>query len=333
MKIKHLDFKHFVFGQSGVQGFFDEPDEHPHHKWCRIFPGFNFKDMVFVSKTITLNPRIYPTSSNTELRDGYKLKRFFPKSIWFSFKSILKGYLLNAVGLANLGAFEMFFYGKWQIRKEPFQISFMPVGVTLEEKIDEAMDFCRILSAGVSGYHEFNYALQINFSCPNTGHDERQDPSEIIKILSIFRKMVPDLILIPKFNLLIEPETIVSLKPYCDAFCLTNTIGFGEKESRGWWKKLFPREKSPLTKHFGGRFKGGLSGAPLFPLLTAWLREMQRYDNTVSIIAGGGIMRKKDIFRLSQFKIVKGIALGSVATLRPWRMRSLIKYGNQIFSK
>ena len=332
MKLKNLDFKNFVFGQAGVQGFFAEPDEHRHHKWFNLIPGFSFKNMVFVAKTITIDPRIYPSSSNTELRDGYKVKRFFPKSIWVSIKSFFNGYMLNAVGLANLGAMQMFSYGKWQKRKEPFMLSFMPVGKTIEEKIEEAKKFCEI----VLTYYwdlEINFALQVNFSCPNTGHDQKQDPSEIIAILKVIREKIPELILIPKFNLLIKPETISILKFYCDAFCLTNTVGFGEMENSINWKKLFSKEESPLTKHFGGKFKGGLSGKPLFPLLVKWLEKMQEYDNKVIIIAGGGIMKKRDIFKLSQFKIVHGVALGSVATIRPWKLQSLIKYGNEIFER
>jgi len=332
MKIKKLDFKHFVFGQAGVQGFFGELDEHRHHRWFNLIPGFSFKNMVFVAKTITIDPRIYPSSSNTELRDGYKVKRFFPKSIWVSIKSFFNGYMLNAVGLANLGATQMFSYGKWQQRKEPFLLSFMPVGKTLEEKIEEAKKFCEIVLTCYWDL-EINFALQVNFSCPNTGHDQKQDPSEIIAILKVIREKIPELILIPKFNLLIEPETISILKFYCDAFCLTNTIGFGEMEDSVDWKKLFPNEKSPLTKHFGGKFKGGLSGKPLFPLLVKWIDKMQKYDNTVIIIAGGGIMQKRDILKLSQFKIIHGVALGSVATIRPWRLQSLIKYGNEIFER
>jgi dihydroorotate dehydrogenase len=334
MKLRNLDFGNFVFGQSGVQGFFGEPDEHRHHKWCALFfPGFSFANMVFVAKTITLKPRIYPDSSNTELRDGYKVKRFLPKSIWISPRSFFKGYLLNAVGLANPGAFAMFSLSKWQERKAPFQLSFMPVALTVEEKIVEAEEFCKILLVNLPLSKIFYYALQVNFSCPNTGHDEKQDPSDIIAILSVFRRLIPDLILIPKLNLLFEPNTVIAIKPYCDAFCFTNTLEFGKKESRKWWKKLFPKEKSPLRKHFGGRFSGGLSGAPLFPVLVSWLENMERLDDSIIIIAGGGIMRKKDILRLSKFKIVHGVALGSVATIRPWRLQSLIRYGNGVFKR
>jgi dihydroorotate dehydrogenase len=145
--------------------------------------------------------------------------------------------------------------------------------------------------------------------------------------------MIPDLALIPKFNLSIKPETISALKKYCDAFCLTNTLGFKEKEDGNWWKKLFPKEKSPLIKRFNGKFNGGLSGAPLFPLLIRWLEEMQKHDKSISIIAGGGIMNRDNIDELSKFKIVKGIALGSVTTLRPWRLQSLIDYGNEVFGR
>lgn len=332
MIIGDLIFPRFVFGQAGVQGFFAEIDEHPHHRLYQYIPGFSFNGMHFVAKTITTDPRIYPDSSNTELRDGYKLKRFLPNSIWVSPKSFFNGYMLNAVGLANPGAFAMFSYHKWQKRKEPFMLSFMPIGKTLSEKTEETEKFCRIILANWKN-RPLNFALQVNFSCPNTGHNEKQDPVEIIFILSKIRKMIPGLALIPKFNLSIKPETISKLKKYCDAFCLTNTLGFKEKEDEDWWKKLFPKEKSPLAQRFNGKFNGGLSGAPLFPPLVRWLEEMQEHDKSVTIIAGGGIMTKNDIYRLSQIKIVKGIALGSVTTLRPWRLQSLINYGNEIFGR
>jgi len=289
--------------------------------------------MIFVAKTFTLNERIYPESSNTELCDGYKLKQMFPKSIWFSLMSILKGYLLNAMGIPNPGAIKMFSYGEWQKRNDTFQISVALNSKTIGEKIDEVKHLCKIIDAKMpfNGYHR--YAIQTNLSCPNTGHDQKQDPTEAIEILSIFREMLPYVPLIPKFDLSVEPETIVLLKPYCDAFCIGNTLAFGKKPDEINWYKLFKNGKSPLLKYFGGKFAGGLSGTPLFPPLVKWLEKMEAYNSSVSIIAGGGIMTKKNILLLSQYKIVKGIALGSVAILRPWRMQSLINYGNKIFSQ
>ncbi len=333
MKLKNLNFHSYVFGQSGVQGFFGEGDEYPHHKFYKLVPGFAFNKMVFVAKTVTLKPRIYPESSNTELREGYKVKRFFPTSVWWSLKSVFSGYILNAVGLANPGLQQMLSYKKWQTRSDAFQISVMLMEATLETKIAEAHSICKMLNEQIPFDQTHQYALQINFSCPNTGHAQEQDAKDIILILKIFREQLPDVALIPKFDLLVEPETIVNLKLYCDAFCIANTIPFGKKKDTQWWRRLFPNDTSPLLKYFNGRFAGGLSGSPLFPVLTEWLKNMEQIDASVVIIAGGGVMRKKDINQLSQFAIVQGIALGSVAILRPWRLQGLITFGNEIFSQ
>ncbi len=333
MILKNLRFKGFVFGQSGVQGFFGEGDEYPHHKWYKLlfgWFGFSFAGMVFVAKTITLRPRIYPESSNTELRDGYKIKRMFPHSVWCTFISFIWGYLLNAIGLANPGALTMMGYKKWQKRTEPFQLSVMLMEKTIEEQLIEAQSLCRVIKYDMPA--NIPYAIQYNDSCPNTGHDNKQDPTNSIRIFEVFRRELPGVLLIPKYDLLIEPETIVALKPYCDAFCIGNTIAFGKKPEKIEWNKLFKNGISPLLKYFGGKFAGGLSGKPLFPLLTEWLEKMEAVDPSVVIIAGGGIMKKEDILHLSQFKIVRGVALGSVAILRPWRLQGLIKYGNKIFS-
>ena len=206
----------------------------------------------------------------------------------------------------------------------------MLMATTFKEKIVEIRSLCRIIRQEIPEHVPF--AIQLNDSCPNTGHENKQDSTESIEIFKVFREELPGVVLIPKYDLLIEPETIVALKPYCDAFCIANTLAFGKKADEVNWKKLFKGGVSPLLKYFGGRFSGGLSGAPLFPLLTDWLQRMEAVDPTVTIIAGGGIMKKKDILRLSQFKIVHGVALGSVAILRPWRLQGLIQYGNKIFS-
>lgn len=333
MKLKNITFAN-VWGQSGVQGFFGEGDEYPHHRIYKLILGlfgFSFTGATFVAKTITLNPRIYPESSNTELKDGYKLKKWFPNSIWVDF---FGAKVVNAVGLANPGAEYMLKINKWQKRRGMFQISFMPMAGNLVEKLIETENFCKLVHQHMSPEKYKNYAIQINFSCPNTGHNQEQDPGEIIEILKIFRKYFPDTPLIPKFDLLFKQETIVAIKPYCDAFLIGNTLPFGKGNLTGesWWKYYFPNG-SPLLKYFGGKFAGGLSGKPLYAHLLNWVDRMEQVDPTVIIIAGGGIMTKRDIDLLSSFHCVKGIALGSVAIVRPWRLQSLIQYGNQIFSQ
>jgi dihydroorotate dehydrogenase len=332
MKLRNLDFGGYVFGQSGVQGFFGEGDEYPHHVMYKNIPGFSFKGISFVAKTVTLKPRIYPDTSNTELCDGYKIKRLFPTSIWWNAKSFIKGYMLNAVGLANPGLERMLDYNKWQKRRDVFQISVMLMESTQEAKIIEAQAICLLLNEKMPFGQSHRYAVQLNCSCPNTGHEQKQDAENIKALLKVFKANLPNVPLIPKFDLLVEWDTIIALKKYCDAFCISNTIPFGKKEDEVSWKNLFKKGHSPLLKYFNGKFSGGLSGAPLFPVLEKWLDMMNIIDGSVVIIAGGGIMTRTDIHKLMQFHVVHGVALGSVAILRPWRIAQLIHFGNLAFS-
>ncbi|MEJ0001791.1 MAG: hypothetical protein WDN09_01210 [bacterium] len=327
MKLKNLDFRTYVFGQSGVQGFYGGY-EYPHQKLFRYIPGYSYRGMGLVAKTITAEPRTYPEKSNTPLK-GYKLTSWLPKSIWVSIRSFFGGYMLNAMGIPNEGAKKALERLWWQPYGKPFQISFAPEGKTVAEKVADTRKFCNFLK----WYMPFNYryAIQVNLSCPNTEVKHKQDTAEAIAILSAIGEALPHVRIIPKFDLLVEPETVSALKHYCDAFCIGNSLPFGRILPESWWKRQFPHG-SPLEKRFKG-FSGGLSGAPLFPLLVKWLKRMQAHDSDVIIIAGGGIMQKKDILRLSHFGIVHGIALGAVATLRPWRLQSLIDYGNKIFSQ
>ena len=330
MIIGNICFYGHVFGQSGVQGFYGEPGEHKIQRIFRLLWGFTFFGIIFVAKTVTLCAKVFPISSNTELK-GYKVKRWFPKSIWVSFHSFLKGYMLNTACLPNLGLERHLWYGKWQERKNPFQISISLMSNTLQGKIAEVRQICLLLLQYLP-LSKHKYALQLNESCSNLGRDQKQDPSETIAVLEEFRRMIPELVIIVKYDLTVTPETIVAVKPYCSAFCIGNSLGFGKLMSGEWWKKYFPNG-SPLAKYFGEKFPGALSGIPLFELLMQWLIKMERKDDSVVIIAGDGVFRKKDIERLSLIKIVHGVALGSVANLRPWRMHSLITYGNKIFRK
>jgi dihydroorotate dehydrogenase len=239
--------------------------------------------------------------------------------------------MLNAVGLANPGLDTILELNKWQKRTDVFQISVMLVRPTQEEKIIEAHAICLLLNKKMPFGEKHRYAIQLNCSCPNTGHKQEQDANDTKEILKVFKTEMPNVPLIPKFDLRVEPATIAALKDYCDAFCIANAVPFGEMRNQVFWYQLFENGRSPLVKHFGENFKGGLSGAPLFPVLEAWLAKMTEFDADVSIIAGGGIMASCDIKALMQYKVVKGVALGTVAILRPWRLHGLMKAGNAGF--
>lgn len=333
MKLKNTTFE-YVWGQSGIQGFFGEGDEYPHHKLYKFlfgWWGWSFTGMTFVAKTTSWEPRIYPEVSNTALKDGYKLKQWFPASIWWTFFSIISGYLLNAMGIPTPGAMYLFYLNKWQKREDSFQLSFMAMKSTLEEKLEEVKEYAMLLSKKLPR-ESHKYGIQINFSCPNTGHEQSMAALKDWKvIIDCFRFYLSEVPIICKLDLTVEPEIVSRLHPYCDGIVIGNTIPFQKIAKFVRWGKYFPGHKSPLAKKFGDNFKGGLSGKPLFPVLVHWLERMEKYDPTVTIIAGGGIMKKKDIDRLAEFRCVKAIALGSVAITRPWRMKALIEHGNKIF--
>lgn len=321
--------KKYVHGQSGVNGFFGITKlfEYLYQRIYQFIPGYDFSGSVFVAKTVTLNPR----KGNTALWFGFKIKSFYPKSIWVSIKSFYKGYMLNAVGLSNPGLEAILKEEFWQIRDDFFHISIQLEQTALGTE-KEIESICKMLLQELGNQ---KYALQLNESCPNKGTGELLDKMKKIKELknrlTLFRELLPNGIeLWVKFNALVDELVLIELKDYCDGYIISNTIPFGEAKEFIDWKKLFPKG-SPLPKRLKANFEGGLSGAPVFPVLIDCLKRISVTDPTVNIIAGGGILNKKQIDELAKFRIVQGIALGCVALLRPWRLKSLIEYGNKIF--
>jgi dihydroorotate dehydrogenase (NAD+) catalytic subunit len=77
---------------------------------------------------------------------------------------------------------------------------------------------------------------------------------------------------------------------------------------------------SPLAR-FGG---GGLSGAPIFPLVRDWVEAAARRQFPVPIVAGGGIMAADDAVALLRAGAA-AVELGSVAIVRPWRVAGIIR--------
>ncbi|QQR79249.1 MAG: hypothetical protein IPJ68_03380 [Candidatus Moraniibacteriota bacterium] len=75
---------------------------------------------------------------------------------------------------------------------------------------------------------------------------------------------------------------------------------------------------------------GGLSGRPLLPLVEDWVRRARRAGFEDHINAGGGILHPKDVNRLRKAG-ADSVSIGSVATLRPWRLRAIIDRAYDLF--
>jgi len=317
MKLRDIDFG-CVWGASGVQGFFGEG--YPYHHLTKSL-GFGpvFDGMTFVAKTTTLDPK----EGNMPLQpDGITPKKLKPKCIrvkpWV-------GAVLNSVGLSGPGVECLLNTGKWQSRTEPFVLSFMSVAKVPADRYTELAGFVTILKEQLP---QFNapVALQINLSCPNVCLDTKKLLEEAQVLLSIAKQLKIPLMFKLSVTTPVEAITDISKHPDLDALCISNTIPYGCFPEKINWEKLFGK-KSPL-EHLGG---GGLSGAPIFPLVINWLEEAKDSGIEIPINVGGGIMSPADVDK-AYGACADSIFIGSMAMLRPWRVRPTISRALELFS-
>lgn len=254
--------------------------------------------------------------------DGTTPRDYIPKCIVVK---PVQGVVLNSVGLSGPGAMSL--VRRWCDSEildfsNPYFISFMSVAPTAEERIGEAKEFADLLD-----YHRDEmpgeFGLQLNLSCPNVGIDPAQLMKEAENTLDIFRPL--RLPLAVKLNALVPPDAaaVMADHPACDAVVCSNTIPWGKLPDRIDWKGIFKTEESPL-KSIGG---GGLSGAPLVPIVRDWVSEARKFGMYKPIVAGGGILSKNDAETLIRAG-ADAVEIGSVSMLRPWRVKSIIEYCN-----
>lgn len=300
-----------VQSASGAQGWFGEG--YWYHKWV---PGLRWNGCTFVSKTTTLNARV----GNMPLNDKGQARELFPKCVivkpW-------KGVVLNSVGLSGPGAEFLLSTGNWQKLDRPFFLSFMSVAADKLERLQEAQVFADLLQRHASEFQS-PFGLQVNLSCPNTGHDPSEIAKEAREILEVFQILREDegIPIVPKFNVLFPVRSVFDLQDLCDAVCISNTLPWGTTPPGSMipWNTLFQSSHSPL-KHLGG---GGLSGKPLLPLVYKWVKEARAGGVVCPINAGGGILGPKDVNVLAEAG-ADSVFLGSIAILRGWRLRKTIK--------
>lgn len=312
MRIRGVDFGN-VWNASGTRGFYGE-GAHFLQKVLRPF-GCNFSGATFVAKTVTLLPR----KGNMRLNEDGSVP-WWPLVPPCIVVKPLKSVVLNAVELSNPGAEALFKKQKWQRWSRPFFLSFMAVQKKREDRLRELREFIRMFR----GYlPEFSapVGIQLNYSCPNVGLRFDGLIEEVHEGLSIAGELgVP---LVPKFNALLPvfAAAKIAKHPSCDGLCVSNTIPWGALPDKIDWVGLFGSMESPLA-HLGG---GGLSGAPLLPIVAEWVRNACAYGIKKPINAGGGILKPHDVDALYSAG-ASSVSLGSMWLLRPLLVQKTIRY-------
>ncbi|MBI2550908.1 hypothetical protein HYV73_01010 [Candidatus Uhrbacteria bacterium] len=320
MRLRGIDFGP-VWGASGVQGFFSG-DEYFSHRWLRRLRLLDMKGMTFVAKTMTL----YEQKGNMPRgKDLVSPREILPRCIA---PSLWRAEALNAVGLSGPGAPFLLERGVWQKRKEPFFLSFMSIRQERDERLAELNSFVDVLASHLPAF-QAPAGLQINFSCPNApAHhgDQMELVTEVRQSLQIAGRLgIP---LVPKLNVLVEPAAGLEMAqhPECDALCVSNTIPFGALADKIDWAPWLKAGKSPLERRGFG--PGGLSGTQVYPLAFQWgctFRSLPGGDEVRLNLGGGinGVREAVNLFALAPQ--ADSIMVGSVAFLRSWRVRGIIR--------
>jgi len=321
MKLRDIEFQP-CWDAPGVRGFFGEG--YWPHRVPIIGPlWYGFKGSTRVTKTITFNrqPGNMPLHGP---RKKFTPRDLFPAAIWFNFFS---RETLNAINLSGPGARALIFNGILNFL-EPSQLSFMAIGKLKEERKAEFQGFADLLvdtldTRKQNGIPVPKFALQINISCPNTGHD----PGDLVEdgemALEIFANIpVPKII---KVNILAPVSAVRKLAdhPECDAICFSNAIPFGAPGYPMEWKKRFP-SGSPL-KGFGG---GGYSSPKLLLEVCSYARKLREAGIFKPFNLGGGIRNADDVdYAVSHAALRRNtdsIFFASAAIVSPWNIRSII---------
>lgn len=313
MKMRNIDFGP-IWGAAGVQGLYGDGYVF-HWPYKLLFPlMFSFSGMTFVGKTITAD---FQKGNMSAAIENFCI----PECVKVNFR---RGVVLNAVGLSNPGANEVFMKKKLQEIKAPFMLSYAAVGKTWIERRKETERFAVNY---LMHRNEFKakHGLQIDFTCPNITTEKGNFVDEAMATLRILEVM--DIPLMPKLSVLTSMRDALHISQHeaCDGICVTNSLPWGSYPDKINWPKYFGTDESPLAK-FGG---GALSGKPLLKLVKDWVVAARIHGIKKPINAGGGIFGTQGVQTLCEAG-ADSVFIGSVAILRPWRVQRIIKYAHEI---
>lgn len=288
-----------------------------------LIPGKSWEGSTFVSRTITLDPN---QGHMPLIKGGLRTREFFPRCI--------KAYwripaALNAVGLSNPGLKAVLEKGFLQRLTERFGLSFMAIEPSLESRYDELEHFVDLLEPRL---HEFRapFFVQLNLSCKNIRSVERGELlEEAVVSCQIVGKLNRPVQV--KVNALADAKQLALLEkhPACSSLVTSNTIHWNDLAQIGIdVEQVFGTRTSPLEK-FGG---GSLSGPLLHPAVVEHIRQLRAAGFTKPILAEGGNFTAQHVDEVMRAG-ADAVGLGTVAMLRPWRLKGLIDDANLIVAR
>jgi len=307
-----------IWAMSGLLNFYGQGWQY--HKILNAM-GINFNRVALVSKTTTLPARV----GNMELKENLMPKELIPRSIYVNHRYMIG---LNAISLSGPGAEVIARSSKLYNQPKPFQFSFMSVAATREERLKEFEQFLAIVISELQRRQSWTrFAIQINVTCPNTGHGN-PETEEVMLMLDMCDELVNQyrIPIILKVSVETATENILTFGNHrnCAGICTSNTVRFGKLPEKIDWKKYFPNG-SPLAKrNLPVPGEGGLSGAPLLPLVIQQIIELRRLGFTKHINGGGGILYADDVNKILEAG-ANTISIGSVAFLNPWAIPKIIE--------
>jgi len=206
----------------------------------------------------------------------------------------------------------------------------MPIGKQLEDQIEEAEEFVRILRDYGPFLPSRQVGIQLNVSCPNVGADLSAVVEKAHTMLSILK--ILGMPIVVKINLLVSAHAaaVIAQHPACAGLCMTNTVPFGQFLPKELWDEYFP-DGSPLLKRNEKYNGGGLSGPLLLKCVEDWLKGFRLIDKETYVNAGGGVWCA-DHVNVLRAAGANSIFIGSVAMHRPWRVRSIIRRAHVVFA-
>lgn len=326
MRLRGIEFGP-CWDAPGVRGWMGEG--YWYHRLPFVRKWLKMEKSTFVSKTTTIPDRIPPKDGIMPIASTLPWAPLepFPRCIWMNFSSKRT---VNAVGLSGPGAATLLIHGLLDVRRDerPFQISFMSVALTPEERLDEFKKFVGYVCQCWPGTE---FGVQINLSCPNAGLNPAHLVKEAIAMLDAAQPLVDlGIPIIVKVNLLAPIPTVkeISAHPNCDALCTTNAIPFGSLPEQIPWKQLFPRG-SPVKRRNPNHGGGGYSGPELLPMVARYIRRAQDAGVTKPWNAGGGIRHARDVeYLVAKAGLMRGrdsIFFASAAMVCPKNVPGIIE--------